>query len=176
MRTIIAALCLVLCVSCGTKKEEKTLATSTPAASANCRDGTLPTPTPLATVPATKPTIEVPGGLAPCKLVIEDIHAGTGAAATADSTVTVQYLGVAWSNHKQFDASWDRGGPSTFPLAGVVKGWQQGIPGMKEGGRRELIIPPALGYKAAGSPPVIGPNETLVFVIDLIKVGASPTP
>src|SRR5205823_8252820 len=114
-------------------------------------------------------------GAPPCKLVIEDIHAGTGASASADSTLTVQYVGVAWSNHKQFDASWDHGGATSFPLAHVVPGWQQGIPGMKEGGRRELIVPPSLGYGASGQG-TIGPNETLVFIIDLIKVGASPTP
>jgi peptidylprolyl isomerase len=107
--------------------------------------------------------------------VIHDLRVGTGAAATSDSTVTVQYVGVAWSTKKEFDESWDKGGPVSFPLSQVVKGWQQGIPGMREGGRRELIIPPSLGYGAAGYPPDIGPNETLVFVIDLVKVeGSAP--
>jgi peptidylprolyl isomerase len=102
--------------------------------------------------------------------VSDDIRVGDGAAATTSSTVTVQYVGVAWSTKQQFDASWDHGGPVSFPLNQVVKGWQEGIPGMKVGGRRELIIPPSLGYGPGGYPPDIKGNETLVFVIDLIKV------
>ena len=94
---------------------------------------------------------------------------GTGPAAKAGSTVTVQYVGVLYKNGKQFDASWDDGSgkPVSLPLTGVIPGWQQGIPGMKVGGRRELIIPASLGYGAAGSPPKIPPNSPLVFVIDL---------
>jgi peptidylprolyl isomerase len=101
--------------------------------------------------------------------VIQDIFVGTGAAATAHSTVTVRYIGLSWSNRQKFDASADHGGPQRFSLDQVVKGWQQGMTGMKEGGRRELIIPPSLGYGPAGQGP-IGPNETLVFVVDLVKV------
>jgi FKBP-type peptidyl-prolyl cis-trans isomerase len=168
----------LLCFSCASKKEPQAITTSTPVASSssNCQDRTLPTPTPEASTSTTKPTITVPDGPPPCKLVIEDIHVGDGAEAKSDSTVTVQYVGVSWSNHKQFDASWDHGGAISFPLSGVVPGWQQGIPGMKEGGRRELIIPPSLGYGEAGSPQGgIGPNETLVFIVDLVKVGAAAT-
>jgi peptidylprolyl isomerase len=120
--------------------------------------------------PESKPQVKVPDGPPPCKLVIEDIVKGTGDEAKTTSTVTVQYVGVAWSTKKQFDSSWDRGQPATFPLNQVIPGWTQGIPGMKVGGRRELVIPPDLGYGAAGSPPDIGPGETLVFVIDLLKV------
>jgi peptidylprolyl isomerase len=101
--------------------------------------------------------------------VIKDLIKGTGPVATATSTVSVQYVGILYKGGKQFDASWDDGSgqPATLPLSGVIKGWQEGIPGMRVGGRRELIIPPSLGYGAAGSPPKIPANATLVFVIDL---------
>ncbi len=110
-----------------------------------------------------------PSGPPPKQLVVKDLIKGTGPAATASSTVTVQYVGVLYKGGKQFDASWNDGSgqPTTLPLSGVIKGWQQGIPGMKVGGRRELIIPPSLGYGAAGSPPKIPANAALVFVIDL---------
>jgi len=126
--------------------------------------------TPLPAALSHKPTVVVPKGPPPRSLVIKDIIKGTGRAATATSTVTVQYVGVLYSNGKQFDASWndDSGQPTSFSLAGgVIQGWTEGIPGMKVGGRRELIIPPSLGYGKAGSPPKIPPNATLVFVIDL---------
>jgi len=180
MRLIIGLCVAALLFASCTKKQEALTSpapSATPAASANCQDRTLPTPTPLDSTPNTKPTVSIPDGPPPCKLVIQDIHVGDGAAAAADSTVTVQYVGVSWSNHQPFDSSWDRGQPATFSLGQVVQGWQQGIPGMKEGGRRELIIPPSLGYGDQGSPPAIGPNETLVFIIDLMKVeSTSPTP
>lgn len=84
--------------------------------------------------------------------------------------MTVQYVGVNYKTGKQFDASWDRGEPFSFALGAgqVIPGWDQGIPGMKVGGRRELIIPPELAYGATGSPPTIPPNETLIFVVDLL--------
>ena len=120
----------------------------------------------------TKPTVTVPKGAPPKKLEIKEIEEGTGAEAKAGDEVTVQYVGVNYKNGKEFDASWDRGEP--FPLqlgAGmVIPGWEQGIEGMKVGGRRELIIPPELAYGPEGSPPAIGPNETLIFVIDLLEV------
>jgi peptidylprolyl isomerase len=86
----------------------------------------------------------------------------------------MQYVGVSWSTGEQFDASWDRGGqPFQFPLGGgqVIAGWDDGIPGMKVGGRRILVIPPDKGYGAAGAGPDIAPNETLVFVVDLVGIG-----
>ncbi|MCA1830401.1 MAG: FKBP-type peptidyl-prolyl cis-trans isomerase [Actinobacteria bacterium] len=119
---------------------------------------------------STKPDVKIPDGDPPCKLVKQDIKVGTGAEATPGATVTANYVGVAWSTKEVFDSSWDRGEPTEFSLARVVPGWQQGIPGMKVGGRRLLIIPPDLGYGAAGNPPIKG-NETLVFVVDLVKVG-----
>jgi peptidylprolyl isomerase len=120
----------------------------------------------------TKPTVTVPQGAPPAKLVENDLIEGSGAAANAGDEVTVDYVGVGFDSGKEFDASWDRGEPFSFSLGGgeVIPGWDQGIEGMKAGGRRELLIPPALAYGAAGFPPAIGPNEALVFVVDLLKV------
>ena len=119
-----------------------------------------------------KPKIPRPKGDAPTALVKEDIVEGKGVAAKAGDTVRVQYVGVSFSNGQEFDASWDRGEPFEFPLGAgqVIPGWDQGVEGMKVGGRRELVIPPDLGYGAQGSPPAIAPNETLVFVIDLLAI------
>ena len=115
------------------------------------------------------PTIAAPHGSAPSALETQDVIVGTGATALATSTLTVHYTLMAWSTGKVVESSWTSGQPATFPLAQVIPGWQQGMPGMKEGGRRLLVIPPALGYGAAGAGP-IGPNETLIFVVDLVKV------
>lgn len=121
-----------------------------------------------------KPSVEVPGGEPPGELVTEDIVEGKGTEAKAGDVVTVHYVGVSWSTQEEFDSSWGTGQAATFPLDGVIPGWQQGIPGMKEGGRRRLVIPPDLAY-GANPPPGSGiaPNETLVFVVDLVKVGGS---
>jgi peptidylprolyl isomerase len=115
------------------------------------------------------PTISAPHGAAPTVLETQDVIVGTGATAVATSTLTVHYTLMAWSTGKVVESSWTSGQPATFPLAQVIPGWQQGMPGMKEGGRRLLVIPPALGYGTAGAGP-IGPNETLIFVVDLVKV------
>jgi peptidylprolyl isomerase len=119
-----------------------------------------------------KPTVEVPSGPPPKTLEKKELVEGSGAEAKAGSEVTVQYVGVGYKSREQFDASWDRGEPFTFALGAgqVIPGWEEGIPGMKVGGRRELVIPGELAYGAAGSPPTIGPNETLIFVIDLLAV------
>jgi peptidylprolyl isomerase len=95
-----------------------------------------------------------------------------GAEATPGKTVEVHYVGVAWSTKKQFDASWDRGETFDFPLGAgrVIRGWDEGVKGMRVGGRRRLIIPPAMGYGARGAGGDIGPNETLVFIVDLLAV------
>jgi peptidylprolyl isomerase len=134
---------------------------TTPAATAK-----TPTSGPL----SKEPTVTPPSGPAPTKLVVKDIIKGTGAAATAGGSVTVNYVGVLYHGGKTFDASWKRGEPATFSLepGKLIAGWTQGIPGMKVGGRRELIIPAPLAYGAKGSPPVIPPNAPLVFVIDLL--------
>jgi peptidylprolyl isomerase len=129
----------------------------------------------------TKPKVEVPSGAPPTTLETKDITVGDGATAAAGDTLTMQYVGVNYDDGKQFDASWDNGQPFTFQLGGgqVIPGWDQGIAGMKVGGRRQLIVPPDLGYGAQGSPPTIKPNETLVFVVDLLDVqppAASTTP
>lgn len=120
----------------------------------------------------TKPTVNVPDGPPPQKLVEKDLVEGSGPVAKSGDEVTVQYVGVGYGSGEQFDASWDRGEPFTFPLGAgaVIKGWDQGVAGMKVGGRRELIIPPGLAYGPAGAPPAIGPNETLIFVVDLVGV------
>jgi peptidylprolyl isomerase len=120
----------------------------------------------------TKPKVTVPSGPPPKKLEIKEIEEGSGAEAKAGDEVTVQYVGVGYESEEEFDSSWSRNEP--FPLTlgtgGVIPGWEKGIEGMKVGGRRELIIPPNLAYGPQGSPPVIGPNETLIFVIDLLAI------
>ena len=119
-----------------------------------------------------KPKVDVPSQPA-TKLVKQDIVVGTGPAAKAGDTLTADYVGVAQSTGKQFDASWDRGQPITFPIGQgqVIPGWDEGLLGMKAGGRRKLVIPGDLAYGPQGQPPTIGPNETLVFVVDLRKIG-----
>jgi len=123
---------------------------------------------------ADKPHVYVPAGEAPpADLVIEDVETGTGAEATAGSRVEVHYAGHAWSTRAQFDASWDRGDTFVFRLGAgeVIAGWDQGVAGMRVGGRRRIVIPPHLGYGSRGAGGAIKPNETLVFVVDLVGVG-----
>jgi len=118
-----------------------------------------------------KPTVTVPSGPPPKELKIRDVKEGTGATAKKGSEVLVDYVGVAHSTGKEFDTSFKAGGaalPVTLGAGGVIAGWDEGIPGMKVGGRRELIIPPDMAYGARGFPPDIKPNETLVFVVDLV--------
>ena len=119
-----------------------------------------------------KPSVAAPSGEPPADLVVDDLEVGTGDEAQAGHTVDVHYVGVAWSTGDQFDASWDRGQAFSFRLGGgqVIGGWDQGVQGMRVGGRRQLTIPPDLGYGARGAGGVIKPNETLVFVVDLLAV------
>jgi peptidylprolyl isomerase len=121
----------------------------------------------------TRPKVTVPKGAPPKKLEKVELIEGTGAEATAGSKVTVQYAGVGYDSGEEFDASWNRNEPFSFTLGAseVIPGWDQGVEGMKVGGRRELIIPPELAYGESGAPPALGPNETLIFVIDLLEVG-----
>jgi peptidylprolyl isomerase len=149
----ILAISLVLLTGCGEKEVSATA-------------DNLPTVT---TKMGEAPTIGAPSGTAPTTLVTKDIVLGTGAEAVLTSTMTVHYTLMTWSNGALIESSWDSGSPATFPLANVIVGWQQGIPGMKVGGRRLLVIPPDIGYGAQGSGP-IGPNETLIFVVDAIGV------
>jgi peptidylprolyl isomerase len=119
-----------------------------------------------------KPSVEIPSTPPPTDLTIHDDVVGEGVEAVAGTTVTVHYVGVAWSNGSQFDASWDRMEPFRFGLGAgqVIQGWDRGVAGMRVGGRRTLQIPPDLGYGPRGAGGVIGPNETLVFVVDLLAV------
>jgi peptidylprolyl isomerase len=117
------------------------------------------------------PQITVPDDEPPAELIVVDLVEGDGAEVPEGATVTTDYAGVSWLNGgAQFDSSFDRGQPATFPLSGVIPGWTQGIPGMKVGGRRLLIIPPDLAYGDAPPTPEIAPGDTLVFVIDLVEV------
>jgi peptidylprolyl isomerase len=189
-RTATAALLAVAALgvgACGDADESDPIAelASTPSAAT-----TVPTTTPTATTPAVskgsgktiqqlviskdlkkKPSIAQPSGSPPTKLYSRDIVKGKGKAAKKTDNVTVQYVGVSYSTGEQFDASWDAGKPFTFGLgkSAVIKGWDQGVPGMKVGGRRLLVIPPDLAYgdQANGK---IAANETLIFAIDLKKI------
>ncbi len=119
-----------------------------------------------------KPVIEIPETDPPTDLVIEDLTVGDGTEAVSGTTCTMQYVGHGWSTRRQFDASWDRGEPFSFRLGAgqVIGGWDQGVAGMKVGGRRRLTIPPHLGYGQRGAGRDIKPGETLVFVVDLLGV------
>lgn len=120
-----------------------------------------------------RPTIAVPTGNAPTELVIEDHVVGDGAEATSGTQVSVDYVGVSWSSGQEFDASWNRGDTLAFTVGvgQVIQGWDQGVAGMRVGGRRTITIPPDLGYGAAGAGSAIGPNETLIFTVDLRSIG-----
>ena len=164
-RTLLLVLVLVLALAgCGGGDEGESAATPTPKAEA--------TPTPDNKDTSKKPVVTVPDELPPDELQIEDIVKGTGPKAKKGDTVTMQYVGVAWSTGVEFDASWDRGQPFTVKLGEgkVIKGWDEGIPGMQKGGRRMLTIPAEMAYGAQGSPPNIGPNEALRFIVDLEKI------
>lgn len=165
--TALIALAIVA-VGCGSssKKTTATIPSSSPT-STTSTTAAGGSPTDL----SQKPSIPKPSAPPPKSLVVKDIVKGHGAVATTGKTVTVQYVGVLYSNGQEFDASWDHGQPFTFPLGGgqVIPGWDKGVVGMRVGGRRQLIIPPNLAYGAQGSGP-IGPNETLIFDIDLLKV------
>ena len=137
----------------------------------NSNDSTPTTGGSLPTVSANAgeaPTVSAPTGTPPSELTTKDIIVGTGAEVLPTSTLTVHYYLMAWSTGKVIESSWV-GQPATFPLANVVEGWQKGLPGAKVGGRRLLVLPPSMGYGAAGAGP-IGPNETLIFVVDIIGV------
>jgi peptidylprolyl isomerase len=176
-RLPIVLACLLFALfaaSCGDDEEEA-------AAPAEETATATATPEPAGTVDVAaigkdldkKPKVAKPTGEPPAELQTTDIVKGKGKTAEAGNVVSVQYVGNSWSTGTQFDASWDRGGePFQFPLGGgqVISGWDEGIVGMKEGGRRLLVIPPDLAYGAQSPSPDIGPNETLIFVVDLEKV------
>jgi peptidylprolyl isomerase len=159
-------LSLLVVVGCGgDDKKQAATATATPG------KGEVDL-TQIGTDLSKKPVVALTAGDPPGALVKRDIVKGKGKAAKAGETVKVQYVGVSWTSGRQFDASWDRGQPLSFPLGGgrVIKGWDTGVVGMKVGGRRLLIIPPNLGYGAQSPGAGIAPNDTLVFVVDLTQV------
>jgi len=170
---LIVGACLVLFVAgCGSDDSSTTsdsTAASTEEASAPEETESSETES---TEKKTKPKVTVPKGAPPKQLETNDLEEGNGAEAKAGDEITVQYVGVNYKTGKEFDSSWSRSEPFTFTLGEglVIPGWEEGFEGMKVGGRRELIIPPDLGYGSTGSPPAIPPNETLVFVVDLEAV------
>jgi peptidylprolyl isomerase len=170
--TIAALLSLFAAVGCGSGDSSTTGSTEASGSEASATPGESGSTESSDASNKTKPKVTVPKGPPPKKLEIKEIEEGSGAEAKAGDEVTVQYVGVNYKRGDEFDASWDRGEPFPFKLGAnmVIPGWEKGVAGMKVGGRRELIIPPSLGYGPAGQPPSIPPNETLVFVIDLLAV------
>ncbi len=161
------ALCLALAVAgCGGGSNDSSSSTAATAEAAGAAKAKGAEDT------AVKPKVTVPDGSPPKKLEQKELVEGTGAEAKSGDEVTVQYVGVGYESKEEFDSSWSRSEPFTFTLGAgeVIPGWDQGVEGMKVGGRRELTIPPNLAYGPAGAPPAIGPNETLIFVIDLLAV------
>ena len=138
----------------------------------------MPAPTAAITLPPmddihTKPAVTVPEGAPPAGLEVEEIVQGDGAEAKPGQLITVDYVGVGWSDGFEFDASWDRDETLSFRLGAgeVIAGWDQGVTGMKVGGRRRITIPPHLAYGSQGAGGVIGPDETLIFVVDMRRIG-----
>ncbi|MFF9144811.1 FKBP-type peptidyl-prolyl cis-trans isomerase [Streptomyces sp. NPDC014861] len=125
----------------------------------------------------TKPEVEVPEGEAPTELTVRDIVVGTGPEAKPGMVLRVHYVGVTFASGREFDASWDRGEPYKFALGGgkVIKGWDRGVRGMRVGGRREIVVPPRLGYGKQSPTPLIPPGSTLVFVVDLVASYSAAT-
>lgn len=166
----LAALTLMLAIAgCGSSSSSTSSSTTTTSSSASEEEGGGNSS--LENGSFAKPEVKVPKGPPPKKLVENDIRKGNGATAKAGDEITVQYVGVGYESGQEFDSSWSRNEPFPFTLgsSSVIPGWEKGIVGMKVGGRRELIIPPELAYGPAGSPPAIGPNETLIFVVDLLE-------
>jgi FKBP-type peptidyl-prolyl cis-trans isomerase len=168
----VVATCLSACGSGGTA----TLG-SGPGPGASPTGGCATSPPVAASVLGTadlsrKPAVEVPDGPAPCGLVVGDLVQGTGPAAKPGDQLTMKYVGVLYADGSQFDASWDRGSDFPFQLGAgqVIAGWDRGLVGMKAGGRRQLVIPASLGYGDQGQGP-IPPGATLVFVVDLVRIG-----
>ena len=175
MRTrnrIACGLAALSLVAAGCGEEESDEASGDSAAQKQETTQEAPQPQPAAKVRA-KPKVAKPTGAAPRKLVKQDLEKGTGPPVKAGDQIEVNYVGVTFKDGKEFDSSFDAGQPFQFMLGAseVIPGWDRGLEGMRVGGRRRLTIPPDLAYGAQGSPPAIGPNETLVFVIDLLRKG-----
>ena len=169
--SLLALLAAAVVAGCGGSSKAAGVETAPSGGATEASVPTTPKPPPAL---AKKPVVTVPAGPAPTKLVIKDLVVGTGQTAKVGNTVTVNYVGVLFKNGKEFDSSWKTGQPASFPLTsgGVIAGWVNGIPGMKVGGRRELIIPAAQAYGKAGRPPTIPPNSPLVFVVDLLSISS----
>lgn len=172
MRAFAAATTLLLLVACGPAGDDVEDATADHDDGETTMDGSDTSGVQVSGGSDDKPEIAVPDASPPAGLTTEDIVTGDGEEAEAGATVTTHYVGVSWSTGAQFDSSWDRGEPISFSLAQVIPGWQEGIPGMRVGGRRLLVIPPEMAY-GDNPPPGSGiePGETLVFVVDLVEVG-----
>jgi peptidylprolyl isomerase len=171
MRKLVPVLAALAIVGCGDDKEKPA---SSPEVAATAEATTGGYSTDISKNLKEEPKIAKPSGQPPAELVVKDIVKGKGPKAKPGDLASVQYTGVSWSTGEKFDASWDRGAqPFQFPLGQgqVIPGWDKGVKGMRVGGRRELVIPPDLAYGPSGQPPVIGPNETLIFVVDLVKIG-----
>ena len=166
--TLTAALA-VAAAGCGSSNDNNSSSSSSSASA----EASTTQAAPATAKPRPKPKVKVPGGKPPKKLVVKDLIPGTGPAAKVGDPITVNYIGVNFQGGKMFDNSYDRGQPFPFQLGGgqVIPGWDRGLVGMKVGGRRELTIPPSLAYGPLGQPPTIKPNETLVFVVDLLSIG-----
>lgn len=176
---LAALVCVALLPSCGSSNQ---YASSKPSSAASASGSASPAAS-SASVPAAaglpavdgatdlahQPTLHAGAAPKPTKLLTRDLVVGTGPTATAQATVTVAYVGVNYDDGQVFDASWTSGQPAQFPLTGTVPGFGQGISGMKVGGRREIVIPPALGYGNQAQGPIVA-NETLVFVVDLKSI------
>jgi peptidylprolyl isomerase len=169
---LLAVVAMLALAACGDDDDGEA---SPPAAAEEQTETAEPTPSEQREAlkdTSTKPQIPRPSGSPPRRLEKEDIVRGTGPAAKPGDTLLAHYAGVTFSTGEEFDASWNTGQPFTFALGGgqVIEGWDRGFVGMRQGGRRMLTIPPELAYGAQGFPPAIGPNETLVFVVDLLEI------
>ena len=183
MGVAVASALLATVAACGGGGGSKTAATPTPTQVVPCAAQTpiQPSPTPaggrdriavaVTGKPGAKPTIAAPKSTAPRTLLTKDVVIGHGKVAGEKSTITAHLIGVHWTNGHAFYSSWDKAGgaPDSFSLCDVIVGFAKGVAGMREGGRREMAIPPTLAYGSKGSGQV-GPNETLLFVVDLVKV------
>lgn len=164
----LAALSLTVVTGCGDETETATFTVEAPPAGSDTSAAAAEEPVSS----GKKPKVTVPDGPPPKELQVKDLKKGTGKTAKSGDDLTMDYVGVSYSTGKEFDSSFSAGQPFNFTLGqgSVIAGWDEGIEGMKVGGRRELIIPPDKAYGAQGSPPSIKPNETLIFVVDLLAV------
>ena len=168
---VLAALGALALAACG-DDDEGSGDSQAPGAPETNSGETVTEAAPDPTDTSVKPVIDRPTGAPPRRLMKEDIVKGKGPGAKPGDTVVVHYVGVSFSTGQEFDASWDAGQPFPVQLGAgqVIPGWERGLVGLREGGRRKLTIPPRLAYGAAGAPPSIAPNETLVFVVDALSV------